>query len=537
MGLFGSNNPFTEPLAKLTSELNTETDWGAVLELCDQIKASPKGPQDFSYVVFHRLSNKIPHVSMQTLTVLDACVNNCGKEFHKEMASQSFTENIREFLYSYKNPKVVTRMKYLVRKWAEEFKNDPALAHFVSIYYYLRGEGMDFPEEDESDPESKKKKTTSTVNNPDAVASQQEADDIAKAIEASLKEEKNKRSAQTTLYPSVVTTSSAQPSTNSTAYSTSSNGGTSPKRKVKALYDFEAAEDNELTFHTGDIISILDDSDVNWWKGEGANGVGLFPANFVTSDLKAEPEPVPGTTKVSFSDADQVKEIIASEPVLAVDETLIDRTLLALQNTDPEQQSEDSPQLLRDEETCRQMEKLIDSKLEMIDREHLDLTMLNEKILEALNMYDSLMKETPSYAPQVMKQAPQQPNMYAPNMYQQPPLQQPYQMDPSPMGPPMHAGMMAGNAMPLHYNNMYQPQMAPPQQQVGQPQQQPAANQQDPQQPAFPQSSYPVDPNQQQQSHSATSPQQHSVQQLPTSQHQYPIMTPQPFHQNQHPMY
>ena len=35
------------------------------------------------------------------------------------------------------------------------------------------------------------------------------------------------------------------------------------------------------------------------------------------------------------------------------------------------------------------MEKLIDSKLEGIDREHLDLTMLNEKILESLRMYDT----------------------------------------------------------------------------------------------------------------------------------------------------
>jgi len=35
----------------------------------------------------------------------------------------------------------------------------------------------------------------------------------------------------------------------------------------------------------GLVCVICVDSDVNWWKGVSWRGEGLFPANFVTSDL------------------------------------------------------------------------------------------------------------------------------------------------------------------------------------------------------------------------------------------------------------
>lgn len=49
-----------------------------------------------------------------------------------------------------------------------------------------------------------------------------------------------------------------------------------------AEYDYDASEDNELTFKEGDIISDIDQVDDDWWLGSFNGERKLFPANYVT---------------------------------------------------------------------------------------------------------------------------------------------------------------------------------------------------------------------------------------------------------------
>uniref|UniRef100_A0A8C2AXP4 Osteoclast-stimulating factor 1 n=1 Tax=Cyprinus carpio TaxID=7962 RepID=A0A8C2AXP4_CYPCA len=50
--------------------------------------------------------------------------------------------------------------------------------------------------------------------------------------------------------------------------------------QVRAMYDFSAQDADELNFHAGDVIEVLDQSDRFWWKGVLRGRTGLFPVNY-----------------------------------------------------------------------------------------------------------------------------------------------------------------------------------------------------------------------------------------------------------------
>ncbi|KAJ8664336.1 hypothetical protein QAD02_005998 [Eretmocerus hayati] len=59
--------------------------------------------------------------------------------------------------------------------------------------------------------------------------------------------------------------------------------GKDKKELCRALFPYEAANEDELTLVEGDIITLIsrDAPDKGWWKGELKGQVGLFPDNFV----------------------------------------------------------------------------------------------------------------------------------------------------------------------------------------------------------------------------------------------------------------
>uniref|UniRef100_A0A8C1XTD5 Signal transducing adaptor molecule (SH3 domain and ITAM motif) 1 n=1 Tax=Cyprinus carpio TaxID=7962 RepID=A0A8C1XTD5_CYPCA len=379
MDKYLSNCSFAE---KATSEMNTAEDWGLILDICDKIGQSRTGPKECLRSIMRRVNHKDPHVAMQALTLLGACVSNCGKIFHLEVCSREFASEVSNVLNK-GHPKVCEKLKALMVEWAEDFRNDPQLSLISAMIKNLREQGVVFPAV--GSQVSTKDPATST--------NKKEEEDLAKAIELSLKDQRQPQVSLSGLYPS----------TSSLLTSHKAEG-----RKVRAIYDFEAAEDNELTFKSGEIITILDDSDPNWWKGETYQGVGLFPSNFVTADLTAEPE-----MKV------QVETIEPEPEPVYIDEEKMDQLLQMIQSADPTDDQSDTCELLQLEAACNQMGPLIDQKLEDTDRKHSELSELNVKVMEALSLYANLMNEDPVYAMYAKLQSQQYYMQQTPNASQQ----------------------------------------------------------------------------------------------------------------------
>ncbi|XP_032877202.1 intersectin-2 isoform X2 [Amblyraja radiata] len=62
-----------------------------------------------------------------------------------------------------------------------------------------------------------------------------------------------------------------------------------PLCQVIAIYDYTAANEDELSFSKTQLINVLNKDDPDWWQGE-LNGMnGLFPSNYVKATVDSDP--------------------------------------------------------------------------------------------------------------------------------------------------------------------------------------------------------------------------------------------------------
>lgn len=79
-----------------------------------------------------------------------------------------------------------------------------------------------------------------------------------------------------------------------------------PPFRVKAIYEYLSEHDDDLSFPIGQIISVTEEEDADWYHGEyeddnGGKHRGLFPRNFVKA---YEPETPPRPSRLSRSRKD-----------------------------------------------------------------------------------------------------------------------------------------------------------------------------------------------------------------------------------------
>ncbi|KAL0089293.1 hypothetical protein F4703DRAFT_1770346 [Phycomyces blakesleeanus] len=83
----------------------------------------------------------------------------------------------------------------------------------------------------------------------------------------------------------------------------------SNKKRRKAIYDFDGDSVDELSFRTGDVITVVEEVDEGWWLGEveniGPKRRGIFPVNY-TEEISGAP-PMPARPLVS-SPSPQIPE-------------------------------------------------------------------------------------------------------------------------------------------------------------------------------------------------------------------------------------
>ncbi|KAL6110200.1 gga3 [Pungitius sinensis] len=131
-------------LNKATNPSNRQEDWEYIMGFCDQINKELEGPQISVRLLAHKIQSPQEWEAIQALTVLEACMKNCGRRFHNEVGKFRFlNELIKVVSPKYLGDKVSegvkTKVIEMLYSWTVSLPDE---AKVVEAYQMLKSQGI-----------------------------------------------------------------------------------------------------------------------------------------------------------------------------------------------------------------------------------------------------------------------------------------------------------------------------------------------------------------------------------------------------------
>lgn len=371
-------NAFDEIVAKATDENLTSENWEYIMDVCDKVTAEENGAKDAVLSMIKRLAHRNANVHLYTLELANSLTQNCGIKFHRELASRAFTDALLR-LTADRNThhQVKTKILECMKEWSEMFK-DPDLGIMRDQYLELKSQNPHLQ------PPSAPSKSRLTE-----MDRQKEEEELQMALKLSIQQE---RPADSKPAPqSGSSTHRSQPEIEAPTTNPVPSGTTAATvSRVRALYDFQATDPDELTFSKGDIIAVLESVYKDWWKGLLRGQTGIFPLNYVEKLADPSPEEL---QREAQTEAEVFAEIKNVEKLL---------TLLSTASPDLNNQDNDDIGKLY-YSTLAIRPKLIEL-IGKYSQKKDEFTQLNERFIKSCREYENLLdasmtQNQPSYQP------------------------------------------------------------------------------------------------------------------------------------------
>ncbi|XP_060544681.1 ADP-ribosylation factor-binding protein GGA3-like isoform X2 [Pantherophis guttatus] len=131
-------------LNKATNPLNRQEDWEYIIGFCDQINKELEGPQIAVRLLAHKIQSPQEWEAVQALTVLEACMKNCGRRFHSEVGKFRFLNELikvvsPKYLGDRVSEKVKTKIIELLYSWTVALPDESKIK---DAYYMLKRQGI-----------------------------------------------------------------------------------------------------------------------------------------------------------------------------------------------------------------------------------------------------------------------------------------------------------------------------------------------------------------------------------------------------------